>query len=59
MDMDNERPSMVQLEGETEETLKEPTPSQSCNENGYDEQSYLLVMELPGEASGGENFIHG
>ena len=37
MNMENNRPSTVQLKGETEETLKEPTPSQSSNEGGYDE----------------------
>ena len=49
MDMDNERPSTVQLKGEkdTEETLEEPTPGQPSDKGGYGEQSYPLVMELP------------
>ena len=49
MDMDNERPSMVQLEGEkdTEETLEELMPGQPSDKGGYGEQSYPLVMELP------------
>ena len=49
MDMDNERPSMVQLEGEkdTEETLEEPMPGQPNDKGGYGEQSYPPVMESP------------
>ena len=49
MDMDNERPSTVQLEGEkdTEETLEEPTPGQPSDKGGYGEQSYPPVMESP------------
>ena len=39
MDMDNERPSTVQLEGEkdTEETLEEPMPGQPSDKGGYGE----------------------
>ena len=39
MDMDNERPSTVQLKGEkdTEETLEEPTPGQPSDKGGYGE----------------------
>ena len=39
MDMDNERPSTAQLQGEkdTEETLEEPTPGQPSDKGGYSE----------------------
>ena len=49
MDMDNERPSTAQLQGEkdTEETLEEPTPGQPSDKGGYGEQSYPPAMELP------------
>ena len=49
MDMDNERPSTVQLEGEkdTEETLEESMPGQPSDKGGYGGRSYPPAMELP------------
>ena len=37
MDLDNDGPSMAQLEGEidTEDTLEEPMPGQSSDKGGY------------------------
>ena len=62
MDVDNERPSTAQLEGE-KETLKEPTPGQPSGEGGYGERSYPPAMESldnsVGEPREGQFFVHG